>query len=578
MVGMLRLSRRSLRGSPPARSHEGAVVLGALALTTVVALALRLDHLDSHSLWLDEVITAETVRFGTLGDALGWARIWVDNTPLMFVLTWLFAPLGGSEVAVRLPMVIAGTLTVPAIYALGQTIASRSVGLLAAVMLAVAPFAVYYSQEARAYAFVMLFTTLQMLFALRVALRPGRLDWLGLALFTGFSLHTSHFGLATTAAAFSWIYLTLWLDRPGPLAPPRGTAIGQTGPTGMSRARLASVALGLAVLSYLPVLPILVEFLGRGDLGFGRISTTGALSADVVVGLLGALDARGLALAFAAVGSLVALFRSIRRADRGALLLVMWVVLPVIGMLVLSRGQVQGILPRYFAFLYPAIVLLMAFGLAALARVIAAAVAWLLDRAVAADWTALRRIKSVVTVAIVTFGLAVLLADRYLSIMRAYETPKGENNRAAVEAIVAASRPGSTVMALGHNQEWLIETIGYYLWLQRSSVEMFEGARPGDLGLARIQRPGDVWGTRPRRLERATFRSTGRWLVPACRGTHDGPPSRRRVLSTRPVRAVGCLGHAVRSGSGWDGAAPPTPSAFAIRRSEHRAAAGNERR
>src|SRR5439155_21211529 len=113
--------------------------------------------------------------------------------------------LGGGEVAVRWPYALAGALTIPALYALGKGLARPRVGLLAALVFTLSPFAVWYSQEARQYAFLMLFSTLQMLFAYRLVSGGGRWDWLGLAAASVANLYTAYLAVPVTGAAFAFV-------------------------------------------------------------------------------------------------------------------------------------------------------------------------------------------------------------------------------------------------------------------------------------------------------------------------------------------------------------------------------------
>src|SRR6478672_4942291 len=59
----------------------------AVALT-LVALALRLYRLDGRSFWLDELVTAYSVRFNSLSDLFRHISFWYDNMPGIFLLTW----------------------------------------------------------------------------------------------------------------------------------------------------------------------------------------------------------------------------------------------------------------------------------------------------------------------------------------------------------------------------------------------------------------------------------------------------------------------------------------------------------
>ena len=157
---------------------------------TLIALALRLYRLDGRSFWLDEVVTAYSVRFNNLSDLFRHISFWYDNMPGIFLLTWLTRGLGGSEFIVRLPFALAGTLNVYALYLLGKAAFNARVGLTGAFVLALSPFAVWYSQEARQYAFLMLFSTLQMLFAYEVGVNGRGRSAIGLATASILSLYT----------------------------------------------------------------------------------------------------------------------------------------------------------------------------------------------------------------------------------------------------------------------------------------------------------------------------------------------------------------------------------------------------
>ena len=53
-----------------------------------------------------------------------------------------------------------GVATVVVIFFLAREITNEKVGLISAILLAVSPFDIYYSQEARMYAFAVLFVAL----------------------------------------------------------------------------------------------------------------------------------------------------------------------------------------------------------------------------------------------------------------------------------------------------------------------------------------------------------------------------------------------------------------------------------
>ena len=120
-----------------------------LAAITLCGLALRLCEAATQPLWTDEALTLVLAKWPTLDLLLRP----VDPTAgLYYVLHQLFVPDEAGLVAIRGISIVAGTLSIPGIYAVARLGIGRSSGLLAAALLAISPVLVDYSQEARAYA------------------------------------------------------------------------------------------------------------------------------------------------------------------------------------------------------------------------------------------------------------------------------------------------------------------------------------------------------------------------------------------------------------------------------------------
>ena len=180
----------------PTRANRTAAV--AFAGIVAAAAALRFATLDLQSFWVDEGATVHLLRsdFGGMLDGL---TVTEKTPPLYYLLAWLWTrPFGTGEVGVRSLSALIGVLTVPAAYALARELVSERAALVTAALVAVNPLLVWYSQEARAYALLVLLATLATLFCVRRRLGL----W---ALFSALALATHYF------AAFVVGPLALWL-------------------------------------------------------------------------------------------------------------------------------------------------------------------------------------------------------------------------------------------------------------------------------------------------------------------------------------------------------------------------------
>ena len=153
-----------------------------LLLLPIIALGafLRLYRIGANGLWIDEAFSVWMGR-QPVGQMLDWLVRIDQHPPLYYLLLHLWMRLGDGEAVVRAFSALCSTLTIPAIYLLGRRLAGRRVGLLAALILAVSPFHVYFAQEARMYALLALNASLALYALARLladpraaALAPGR--------------------------------------------------------------------------------------------------------------------------------------------------------------------------------------------------------------------------------------------------------------------------------------------------------------------------------------------------------------------------------------------------------------------
>lgn len=129
-------------------------VLAALAALCALALALRLTSV-ARSLFTDESYSLALAQrsFGHMVELFGYEA----NGTLYSIVLWpLIRLFGDGEQLLRAPAVAAGVASVPALWWAARAFGGVRVAWVAAALLALNPMAVWYSQEARAYSFVVL--------------------------------------------------------------------------------------------------------------------------------------------------------------------------------------------------------------------------------------------------------------------------------------------------------------------------------------------------------------------------------------------------------------------------------------
>lgn len=131
-----------------------------ILLILIVGLGLRLINLGQ-SFWLDEASQA-LMSSGSVY-SIWFERAGDFHPPLFYILAHYWLIFGHSESWLRLLPVSFGIATIYVIYLLAEP----RIKVYAALLLAVNPFHVYYSQEFRSYSLLCLLASLSMLFAYR---------------------------------------------------------------------------------------------------------------------------------------------------------------------------------------------------------------------------------------------------------------------------------------------------------------------------------------------------------------------------------------------------------------------------
>lgn len=132
-----------------------------LGLILAAGFLLRIYKLSSQSIWLDEAYSIYHSR----QNFLHVINLKDLSPPLYYVLLHFWIKLTGTSVfSIRLLSVFFGTASVFIIYLSGAHIFNRRVGIYSALLAAVSPLHIYFSQEARTYSLFFALTLLSMYF------------------------------------------------------------------------------------------------------------------------------------------------------------------------------------------------------------------------------------------------------------------------------------------------------------------------------------------------------------------------------------------------------------------------------
>ncbi len=425
-----------------------------LTLITLLAFALRLYHLDFKGFWGDEIWTAQVA-------AMPAAQLAEQSVPLMLsnfipgpLYYWLghgaLAILGqtSTEFALRLPSAMASALAVPALYGLARALAGSRVGLIAALLLAVSPYQVWYAQEARFYAWTVLLALLATWALLRALQAPQRYGaWSAFVAATAASLYNQPIpALAVLLAQGIFVALMLVRHRQ------RGLLLAAAGLscaaivllyTPVAREVLAagyfsSQPQSVAVAQKSFFSPSLVDWSGRAVYILTDISTRFAAA--------GAGRWLFLALAIAGLGY----FMWARRL--AALALTLSFVLAALFVFAIARPA-TGYIARYVLFLQPIYLLCVAAG-----------VACLID--------ALRG--HTLSQGIVAGGvLALLVALSLLTVGQGYREAKLNDWRAIARYLDHHAQPGDIITG----NRWFDGALSWY-WYDRTDFAHCSDSQP----------------------------------------------------------------------------------------------------
>jgi len=327
---------------------------GALIWVLLLAFLLRAYGLAAQSFWHDEGLSL-TVAQETWAEILRGGGEY--HPPLYHLLLGAWTRLAGvREFSARYLSLLCGVVTVALGAKLGSLLVGRRAGALGALLLAVSPVEVWYSQEVRMYALLGALSLASSVCLLRLLYgKGGRGLWAAYALLNIAAVYSHYYGALVLVAQAVWVLVYTARRRTWQLARAWG---------------LAQVGLGLALVPWLPLLwqqfraQDATYWPGRMSLlDLARATWPGFMGAGLMVPEQTALCLAWLAAGLAALGLAVGLVRTPTRS--AAALLALHVLVPFALMYAIVRGRPKYS-PRYLLVVVPPYLVLAGAGAAML--------------------------------------------------------------------------------------------------------------------------------------------------------------------------------------------------------------------
>ncbi len=467
-------------------SRKGRLQVTAFLLAIVTfGMALRLCGLDADSLWLDEITTHFRSQFDipSLMAHMTSAPAALDQGPLVYLVTHISVfCLGDSDFVLRLQAMLFGSFSILLAYKVGEILWTRQEGLVGALLMAVNPYHIQYSQVARHYGLMVFLALLSLIFLLKALQKNQMRIWLAFVLCTSLSLYNHYFAFLFLPAEIifaTWVIAQSWLSnwkKHGLTSHHHSSSMLSSAP---KRGAMFIASLCLVVMSYLPWLTMLQALISRemGSQGIG-------LSMDSLQSSLGFLrtvlsDFSGAQGVSPFLWAALFVLGLASRDWKQTTLIALWIGVPFAFLAV--AGAEHGVASRYVLFILPLYLLTIAQGVTSVGQFLMRP----LHSAVRTRKWLLPAICAVTVTALVTVNLARLA--------HYYARPK-RDWRGAAEYLTAESSPGDVVLYPGEGSYNIVgDTL--LIYLRRRGVETLPvlQIRRG-LGQAIAQNFGDANG------------------------------------------------------------------------------------
>ncbi|RLC78046.1 MAG: hypothetical protein DRI61_10485, partial [Chloroflexi bacterium] len=329
-------------------------------LLLLLAFLLRVYRLGAQSLWYDEGVSAYLTTLSP-AELTRWTAEDIQPPLYYYVLYLWVRGAGRSEFALRFPSLFFGVLMVPMFYLLGKRLAGEKAAIIAALLAAISPLYLWYSQEARMYTLFTFLGLLSCWLLLKLA-NPGSQPAGG---FTSLA-----YLLTNVAALYTHYFAFFLLAFQGLFSLITGLANAGKSPQGRHRLLGILALQGASVLAYAPWLPFLLNRY-RVDVSYweGTLKLHEALRKVLISFSLGETmleqKALPLALIYGGLFLLSLTLMAVAHKRHSVLFLALYLFIPLVAVLALTYRNPK-FNPRYLMFASPAFLLTIAGGMGAM--------------------------------------------------------------------------------------------------------------------------------------------------------------------------------------------------------------------
>lgn len=191
-------------------SHQ-PVALGWLAVLAVLAAVLRAIALNQQ-LWFDEIVTLLDSARQPISQIVTAYNSQNQHMLYSILAHYSIRWFGEQPWALRLPAVVFAVASIPALYFFGRLVTTNREALLASALMTVNYQHIWFSQNARGYTGMVLWTLLSSIFFIRSASDGKTRDWLCYGIVGSLGIYT-HLMMAFVVAGHGVLYMWLLASR-----------------------------------------------------------------------------------------------------------------------------------------------------------------------------------------------------------------------------------------------------------------------------------------------------------------------------------------------------------------------------